>query len=108
MYLRHMPEHLLCLRQQSRESSNQQGAEPSEAAKKLRSISSEEIHPGKPPPSSPRSKLQDIAEKGQQSSSAYSPAISQASISRQAVLSVLPVHHSPEEPCAQSGGVKHS
>ena len=94
---KHMPEPSFLLRQQSRESSKQRGAEPGKAAEKLRSDRSEESNPGRPSLSSPQSKLQDIAEEGQRLSSAESAAASHASSSRQAGLSVLPAQCSPEK-----------
>ena len=77
---------LASLQQSSRENSKQLGAERDEAAGKLRSIRSGDIRPVKPSVKSPRSKLQDIFERPQQSSSADSLAASQASTSRQALF----------------------
>ncbi len=68
---------------QSQENSKQGALDRAEAAEKLRSIQSEGGRPRMTTMNSPRSKLQDIAEKGQ-SSSAESMAASQASSSRQA------------------------
>ena len=78
----YLPQSLSILQQQSGNNSQQRGPEPSEAAQKLRSMRSEEIRSRKPSTNSPRSKLQDIAEKATQSSSAESVAGSQASSAR--------------------------